>query len=85
MLHQGVEVLEGVAVESIQTKNNAISSVTTNKGAIDCEIFVNCAGQVRRGIPAVTRLKVDQVVASRVNSFVLHPMNSIVDNVVEPC
>ncbi|XP_028392867.1 pyruvate dehydrogenase phosphatase regulatory subunit, mitochondrial-like isoform X2 [Dendronephthya gigantea] len=44
----GVEIREGVTVESIQTKNNTISSITTNKGKIDCEIFVNCAGQWAR-------------------------------------
>ncbi len=42
----GVKVLEGIAVQGIETKNNAVSSVTTDKGTIDCEIFVNCAGQV---------------------------------------
>lgn len=42
----GAKVLEGVAVQNIQTKNNAVSSVVTDKGTIDCEIFVNCTGQV---------------------------------------
>lgn len=44
--YTGAKVFEGVAVESIQTKNNAVSSVTTDKGNINCEIFVNCAGLV---------------------------------------
>ena len=42
----GAIILEGVSVESINTKNNMVSSVTTNKGEISCEIFINCAGQV---------------------------------------
>ena len=35
-----------VAVQNIHTKNNAVPSVITDKGTIDCEIFVNCTGQV---------------------------------------
>ncbi|CAB3993588.1 FAD-dependent oxidoreductase [Paramuricea clavata] len=46
----GVKVVEGIAVQSIETKNNAVSSVTTDKGTIDCEIFVNCAGQWGREV-----------------------------------
>ena len=34
-------------MQSIETKNNAVSRVTTDKGTIDCEIFVNSAGQVQ--------------------------------------
>jgi glycine/D-amino acid oxidase-like deaminating enzyme len=45
-IFSGVKVLEGVAVQNIETKDNAVSRVTTDKGTIDCEIFVNCAGQV---------------------------------------
>ena len=42
----GVKILEGVGVESIGTTNNVVTSVTTSKGRIACEIFVNCTGQV---------------------------------------
>ena len=35
--------------------------------------------------PSHTRQKIDLVVATGVNNVVLHPMNSIVNNVVEPC
>ena len=46
-------------------------------------VFINW-GQVER-FYACTRQKNDQVAATGVNNVVLHPVNSIVNNVVEPC
>lgn len=40
----GVTVIEKCAVKKVSQRHNAISSVTTNLGKINCEYFVNCAG-----------------------------------------
>ena len=74
----GVKVLEGVAVQGIETKNNAVSRVTTDKGTIDCEIFVNSAGQWGREVG----LKSDPVVNVPLHStehfyIVTKPMDGI--------
>lgn len=42
----GVKIFEKVAVESIITDGKSITAVETNKGTINCEILVNCGGQV---------------------------------------
>ena len=44
----GVEIIEKVQVEKVLCRNNQVRAVVTNKGEIQCEHFVNCAGQVGR-------------------------------------
>ena len=39
-------MFEKVAVEKVEVKNGRVSGVKTNQGSVQCEIFVNCAGQV---------------------------------------
>ena len=43
----GVKLYEGVSVERVNVENGKVAGVETSKGPIDCEIFINCAGQVR--------------------------------------
>ena len=43
----GVKVVEKVTVDKVLVSNNSVCGVRTNKGDIKCEVFVNCAGQVR--------------------------------------
>ena len=43
----GVGIYEGVCVEGVDVEGGRVTGVRTNKGNISCEIFVNCAGQVR--------------------------------------
>ena len=38
--------MEGVHVENVLIKNEKVVGVTTNKGDVKCEVFVNCGGQV---------------------------------------
>ena len=46
-LFSGVGIYEGVSVEGVDVEGGRVTGVRTNKGNISCEIFVNCAGQVR--------------------------------------
>ena len=34
-------------MEKIEVRNGRVHGVKTNRGDISCEVFVNCAGQVR--------------------------------------
>ena len=43
----GIGIYEGVCVEGVDVEGGRVTGVRTNKGNISCEIFVNCAGQVR--------------------------------------
>lgn len=43
----GVKIVEKVTVDKVLVSNNRVCGVKTNKGDIKCEVFVNCAGQVR--------------------------------------
>ena len=43
---QGVRVLEKVQVREVLIDGTTVQGLLTNKGKIDCEIFVNCAGLV---------------------------------------
>ena len=40
----GVKIFTHTRVLSINTKDNRIASVTTDKGEIQCEIVINCGG-----------------------------------------
>ena len=46
----GVGIYEGVRVEGVDVEGGRVTGVRTNKGNISCEVFVNCAGQVRKGL-----------------------------------
>ena len=48
----GVKIREGVQVSSVQINNGVVSGVQTSAGPIECEIFVNCAGQWARALGA---------------------------------
>jgi len=39
-------LFEGVSVTGVQVEEGRVSGVSTNHGDIECEIFINCAGQV---------------------------------------
>ena len=43
----GVKIMEKVTVDKVLVSDNRVCGVRTNKGDIKCEVFVNCAGQVR--------------------------------------
>ena len=43
---QGVQVFEGVCVEGVDVEGGRVTGVKTDQGDIECEVFVNCAGQV---------------------------------------
>lgn len=42
----GVKLVENVQVKRVETENHKVKRVFTSKGAIDCDVFINCAGQV---------------------------------------
>ena len=35
-------------MEDVTVENGRVTGVRTNRGDVDCEIFVNCAGQVNK-------------------------------------
>ena len=39
--------MEKVTVDKVLVSDNRVCGVRTNKGDIKCQVFVNCAGQVR--------------------------------------
>ena len=41
-----MKLYEGVRVEGVAVQDGRVVGVKTNKGDVECEIFVNCAGQV---------------------------------------
>lgn len=41
-----MKLFEDVSVNNVQVKDGKVTGVATSKGDIECEIFVNCAGQV---------------------------------------
>lgn len=43
---QGAHVYEGVGVERVEVESGRVRGVQTSHGFIECETFVNCAGQV---------------------------------------
>lgn len=46
----GVTVIEKCVVNEITQRDDSVSAVRTNRGRIDCEYFVNCAGFWARSI-----------------------------------
>lgn len=45
---QGAQLLEGVTVESVLTNRDVVTGVRTDRGDIQCEFVVNCAGMWAR-------------------------------------
>lgn len=46
----GTTVVESCTVREISQRDDQVSAVNTNRGRIDCEYFVNCAGFWARSI-----------------------------------
>lgn len=42
----GAQYYENCTVEEVFTENGAVKRVKTDRGLVDCEYFVNCAGMV---------------------------------------
>ncbi|XP_014666976.1 PREDICTED: pyruvate dehydrogenase phosphatase regulatory subunit, mitochondrial-like [Priapulus caudatus] len=47
---KGVTIIEKVKVEEVLTESKRVKGVRTSKGVINCEFFVNCAGQWARDL-----------------------------------
>lgn len=45
---KGIQVVEGVKVEKVDTADSKVTGVQTSHGHIQCEYFVNCSGQWAR-------------------------------------
>ena len=45
-VYTGVKLFEDVSVQGIEVKDGKVDAVKTNKGNIECEFFINCAGMV---------------------------------------
>jgi glycine/D-amino acid oxidase-like deaminating enzyme/glycine cleavage system aminomethyltransferase T len=48
----GVKIREGVKLTKVNTQNGFVTGVETSEGPIECDIFVNCAGQWARTLGA---------------------------------
>ena len=46
----GVKIQEGVRVTDLKTRNGFVTGIQTTAGDVECEIFVNCAGQWARAL-----------------------------------
>ena len=57
----GVKIFEDVAVLSVEVADGKVRAVVTNKGRIDCEVVVCCAGQWSRGLAATVGVNVPLV------------------------
>lgn len=42
----GVQILERTSVQQVSVEKGQVMGVETDRGSIECEYFVNCAGQV---------------------------------------
>lgn len=47
-VNSGVSLVEGVTAERISCSNNRVCGVMTDRGEIECEVVVNCAGMWAR-------------------------------------
>ena len=48
----GVTIREGVRVGALQTRKGSVTGAETTEGPVECEVFVNCAGQWARALGA---------------------------------
>jgi 4-methylaminobutanoate oxidase (formaldehyde-forming) len=55
---QGVKIVEGVAVKGVVTKNGRATGVTTDRGDIEAEFVVNCAGMWARQLGALNGVSI---------------------------
>ena len=46
----GSILLEGISVDRVQVSNGRVSGVVTDRGEIDCEVVINCAGMWAREV-----------------------------------
>lgn len=44
--YPGVQILERTSVQQVLVEKGQVVAVETDRGSIECEYFVNCAGQV---------------------------------------
>lgn len=52
---KGVQILDRTTVQQVLVEKGQVTAVETDRGSIECEYFVNCAGQVKI-VTAVGRL-----------------------------
>ncbi len=50
LIHPGVQILERTTVQQVVVEKDQVMAVETDRGSIECEYFVNCAGQVNLGV-----------------------------------
>lgn len=48
--YPGVQILERTTVQQVLVEKGQVTAVETDRGSIECEYFVNCAGQVNLGV-----------------------------------
>lgn len=46
-LFLGVQILDRTTVQQVLVEKGQVTAVETDRGSIECEYFVNCAGQVK--------------------------------------
>lgn len=46
LLYPGVQILERTSVQQVLVEKGQVMAVETDRGSIECEYFINCAGQV---------------------------------------
>lgn len=46
-MYSGVQILEQTTVQQVVVEKGHVTAVETDRGSIECEYFVNCAGQVK--------------------------------------
>lgn len=44
--YPGVQILDRTSVQQVLVEKGQVMAVETDRGSIECEYFVNCAGQV---------------------------------------
>uniref|UniRef100_A0A672FV84 Pyruvate dehydrogenase phosphatase regulatory subunit, mitochondrial n=2 Tax=Salarias fasciatus TaxID=181472 RepID=A0A672FV84_SALFA len=55
---QGVQILERTTVQQVLVEKGQVMSVQTDRGSIECEYFVNCAGQWAYELGQASEMKV---------------------------
>ncbi|XP_071785697.1 pyruvate dehydrogenase phosphatase regulatory subunit, mitochondrial-like [Asterias amurensis] len=48
--NQGVTIIEGTGIDRVGTTDGRVSSVQTDRGTIECDKFINCAGMWARDV-----------------------------------
>lgn len=46
LMNAGVQILDRTSVQQVLVEKGQVVAVETDRGSIECEYFVNCAGQV---------------------------------------